>query len=102
MSFGDKLKRARESRHLSLEHIAATTKIGTRYLQALEDEDLSRLPGGAYNRGFLRAYAHLLALPAATEAELLRDLADASTPRPIEPTPAPPARPRLLKWLGNS
>ncbi len=102
LSFGDKLKRERERRKISLDQIAASTKIGTRYLQALEDEDIARLPGGAYNRGFLRAYAHFLALPAAQEAELVRDLNDACEPRPVEPTETTPTRPRLLKWLGNS
>lgn len=103
MSFGDKLKRERERRHISLDQVASSTKIGTRYLQALEDEDVGRLPGGVFNRGFLRAYAKFLALPAADEAELVRDLTDACEPRPIETTPdeAAPVRPRRLKWLGN-
>jgi cytoskeleton protein RodZ len=56
-SFGDRLKKEREQRGISLEDIALTTKIGTRLLRALEDEKFDQLPGGIFNKGFVRAYA---------------------------------------------
>ena len=40
--FGDKLKKAREKRSITLEDIALTTKIGTRMLQALEEEKFNQ------------------------------------------------------------
>jgi cytoskeleton protein RodZ len=61
-SFGDKLKRERELRGVTLEEIAKATKIGTRALQALEDEHFEQLPGGIFNKGFVRAYAKFLGL----------------------------------------
>lgn len=61
-SFGDKLRREREMRGVSLEEIAESTKIGTRSLRALEDEDFEKLPGGIFNRGFVRAYSRFLGL----------------------------------------
>ncbi len=61
-SFGENLKRERESRHVSLSAIAAATKISVRQLQAIEDEDFSRLPGGIFNRSFVRAYARHVGL----------------------------------------
>jgi cytoskeleton protein RodZ len=60
--FGEKLRRQREMRGVSLEEISATTKIGTRSLQAIEEEDFEKLPGGIFNKGFVRAYARYLGL----------------------------------------
>jgi cytoskeleton protein RodZ len=61
-SFGDKLKRERELRGVTLEEIAKATKIGNRALKALEDEHFDQLPGGIFNKGFVRAYAKFLGL----------------------------------------
>jgi len=49
-------------RGVSLEEISGSTKIGTRSLKALEDEDFEKLPGGIFNKGFVRAYARFLGL----------------------------------------
>src|SRR5690348_7481497 len=56
------MRREREMRGVSLEEIAESTKIGTRSLRALEEEDFERLPGGIFNKGFVRAYARFLGL----------------------------------------
>ncbi len=56
-AFGERLRRERELRGISLDEIAATTKIGTRLLRALEDEQFELLPGGIFNKGYVRAYA---------------------------------------------
>jgi cytoskeleton protein RodZ len=56
-AFGERLRREREMRDISLDDIAATTKIGTRLLRALEDEEFDLLPGGIFNKGYVRAYA---------------------------------------------
>lgn len=61
-SFGDRLRREREMRKISLEEIAAATKIGTRHLRALEEEEFNKLPGGIFNKGFVRAYARFLGI----------------------------------------
>jgi cytoskeleton protein RodZ len=61
-SFGDRLQREREMRGITLEEIAEATKIGTRSLRALEEEDFDKLPGGIFNKGFVRAYARYLGL----------------------------------------
>jgi cytoskeleton protein RodZ len=60
--FGDHLKREREMRGISLEEIASATRIGTRFLEAMENEQWSQLPGGVFNRGFVRSVAHHLGL----------------------------------------
>lgn len=61
-TFGDRLRREREMRGVSLDEIATATKIGTRSLKALEDEEFSKLPGGIFNKGFVRAYARFLGI----------------------------------------
>jgi cytoskeleton protein RodZ len=55
--FGTKLRAARERRGISLRQIANATKISTAVLDALEHDDISRLPGGIFSRAFVRAYA---------------------------------------------
>jgi cytoskeletal protein RodZ len=55
--FGRRLREARERRGVSLRQIANATKIGMSALEALERNDISRLPGGIFSRGFVRAYA---------------------------------------------
>ena len=60
--FGEHLKRERELRGVSLDEIAAATRIKTNFLEALEDGRWSELPGGAFNRGFIRATARFLGL----------------------------------------
>jgi cytoskeleton protein RodZ len=49
-------------RGVSLDEIAESTKIGTRSLRALEEDDFDKLPGGIFNKGFVRAYARFLGL----------------------------------------
>jgi cytoskeleton protein RodZ len=61
-AFGDKLRREREMRGITLAEIAESTKISTRHLKALEDDQFELLPGGVFNRGFVRAYARFLGI----------------------------------------
>src|SRR5579863_7466891 len=60
--FGEHLRREREMRGISLDEICSATRIGTRFLNALESEQWDQLPGGVFNRGFVRAVAHHLGL----------------------------------------
>ncbi len=61
-SFGARLKRERERRGITLDDISVSTKIGTRMLRALEQDHFDQLPGGIFNRGFVRAYARHLGM----------------------------------------
>ena len=49
-------------RGVSLDEISAATRISTRFLEALESEQWERLPGGAFNRGFIRSIARFLGI----------------------------------------
>lgn len=61
-SFGIRLKREREKKNITLDDISLSTKIGTRLLRALEEEHFDQLPGGIFNKGFVRAYARCLGM----------------------------------------
>ncbi len=56
-SIGEKLRLARETRGVALRDISEQTRISMRYLEAIETDDYRRLPGGIFNRSFIRAYA---------------------------------------------
>jgi cytoskeleton protein RodZ len=56
-SIGEKLRLARETRGIALHDISEQTRISMRYLVAIEADDYRRLPGGIFNRSFIRAYA---------------------------------------------
>lgn len=55
--FGSRLRAAREGKGVSLRDIANRTKISVRVLEALERNEITRLPGGIFSRAFVRAYA---------------------------------------------
>jgi len=61
-TFGERLKRERELREVPMEEITLATRIGPRFLEALENEDWDKLPGGIFNRGFVRSIARYLGL----------------------------------------
>jgi cytoskeleton protein RodZ len=61
-TFGEGLKREREMRGVTLEEVSAATRIATRFLKAIEEENWDQLPGGVFNRGFVRAVARYLGL----------------------------------------
>jgi cytoskeletal protein RodZ len=54
---GRMLREARERKSLSLRQISNATKISMMTLEALERNDIARLPGGIFSRGVVRAYA---------------------------------------------
>ena len=54
MSFGEEIRRERELRQISLREVAQATKINLRYLEAMERNEFGYLPGGLFNRAFVR------------------------------------------------
>ena len=61
-SLGQELKEAREQRGVSLRSISEATHIGMRFLQAIENDDYDQLPGGIFNKSFVRKYARHVGL----------------------------------------
>jgi cytoskeletal protein RodZ len=62
ISIGEELKREREFREISLREISDSTKINIRILEAIEHDNFAFLPGGIFNRNFIRAYADYIGL----------------------------------------
>src|SRR5712664_1095423 len=96
-NFGERLKREREMREVSMEELTKATRISTRFLLALENEDWEKLPGGVFGHGFVRTIARYLGLD---EESLLGEYdmarggqALAEPAKPEERIPSPP------KWL---
>ena len=56
-SIGERLRLAREERGIGLREICEQTRISMHYLEAIEANDYKRLPGGVFNRSFIKAYA---------------------------------------------
>lgn len=94
-SFGENLRREREKRNVTLEQISQSTKIGTRMLQALEADKFSQLPGGIFNKGFVRAYARHVGLD---EEQTIADYLQASgEAKPVMPEmPLEQSPPRIV------
>lgn len=61
-TLGEELRRLREDRGLSLREVSDATHIGSRFLQAIESDNYTILPGGIFNRGFVRSYARYVGL----------------------------------------
>jgi cytoskeleton protein RodZ len=61
-TFGENLRRERELRGVELREMAEATKISIRFLQALEQDRVEILPGGMFQRAFVRQYARYLGL----------------------------------------
>ncbi|MDR1893551.1 MAG: helix-turn-helix domain-containing protein, partial [Spirochaetales bacterium] len=83
-SVGTLLKTARESRAYSIEQVARETNIAKRYLEALEEEDLSVFPGETYFIGFLRNYGEFLGQDPQALVELFRNQQIQEQAAPIE------------------
>ena len=62
MDIGETLRLAREQRGISLDALSRKTKINPIALKAIEENDIQKLPGGIFLRGFLRAYAREVGL----------------------------------------
>lgn len=58
--FGPRMKRVREERGVSLRDISERTKVSVRTLEALEQDDIARLPGGIFSRSIVRAYSEAI------------------------------------------
>src|SRR5687768_13302857 len=98
-SIGDRLRAAREALGLSLDDIAAKTRVPIRHLSHIEKGEWDHLPAPTYSLGFARAYAGAVGLnPAEISTELRSQLTTTQTPTPSYYEPADPAR-VPPKWL---
>jgi len=90
MPVGERLRRARLERGLSLDDVSRDTKIQAWILDAIERDEISRVPGGIFIRGYLTSYARTVLLD---PGEVLAAYST-EHPVPMEPPPPAPEPPR--------
>lgn len=69
-TLGEKLRQAREERDISISEVAEQTRISPHYIEAIENDDYSTLPGGIFNKGFIKSFAKFVGID---EEEALQD-----------------------------
>ena len=99
------LQENRVAQNLSLEDIAARTRVPMRHLISLENGDYDAMPGATYSLGFARSYARALGLDEAALADQLREELSVQdrTTRHYAPeifSPADPVHvpPKMFAW----
>src|SRR5262245_7777608 len=81
-TFGDRLRHERESRGRSIEEMAAATGVQQGFLEALERDEFDALPGRAFGKLYLRAYAEILEF----DPQPLIEVYDREAPQTAPPT----------------
>jgi cytoskeletal protein RodZ len=102
VSFGEELKRERELREITLREVSESTKISLRYLEALERNAFENLPGGVFNRGFVRAYSQFIGIDpeSMVDAYILQENTQLGEHRRDgKPAGTNKAGPRRFVWL---
>jgi cytoskeleton protein RodZ len=74
-SLGEQLRRARESRGVTLREVSEQTRITMRHLEAIEADDIKALPGGIFNKSFVKSFARHVGFPEARALELYERVA---------------------------
>ena len=106
-SFGGRLRRERERRHIALRSIAERTKIGIGLLEGLERDDVSRWPSGIFRKSFVRSYAEAIGLdPASIVREFVERYPDPLEVESVAPAPPMPSSTSLavkltITWNGS-
>lgn len=72
LTLGEKLRQAREERGFTLSEVAEQTRISSLYLESIENDDYRILPGGIFNKGFVKSFAKFVGV---NEQEALSDYA---------------------------
>lgn len=86
----------RRKKGISLDEISGATKIGTVFLRAIESEEFEKLPGGLFDRSYIRQYAAALAIDA---QPLLDRYAEYLTEREVRENPPAARRTSPLRWI---
>lgn len=91
-TLGEKLRQAREDRGVSISEVAEQTRISPHYIECIENDDYGPLPGGIFNKGFVKSYAKFVGVD---EQEALADYSRIQSPA-ISEEPDLPYRPEVL------
>lgn len=72
LTLGEKLRQAREERGTTISEVAEQTRISALYIESIERDDYRSLPGGIFNKGFVKSFARYVGVD---EQEALQDYA---------------------------
>jgi cytoskeletal protein RodZ len=112
-TLGEELRRKREERGITLAEISESTRIGTRFLKAIETDNFSTLPGGIFTRSFIRAYAKQVGMnedeainlyqqqvtgPTDEPQQETSQSVQSSKPDPPKPKASPPPEPKARRF----
>lgn len=97
---GERLRDARVSQGLTLDDVAARTRIPMRHLEAIETGDYSGLPSATYAMGFSKSYARAVGLDEVALAKDVRAEIAGSWDRPVTRTPYEIADPKRVPSPG--
>jgi cytoskeleton protein RodZ len=98
-SLGEQLRRARLERGVNLREVAEQTRITMRHLEAIEADDYKSLPGGIFNKSFIKSYARHVGFPEARALELYEQTSRERGFQDEEP-PTSPQRSRV--YMGDT
>lgn len=86
LTLGEKLRQAREERGTTISDVAEQTRISAHYLSCIENDDFRTLPGGIFNKGFVKSFAKAVGVD---EQEALQDYAQliAAQGSPVDDDP---------------
>lgn len=95
LTLGEKLRQAREERGFTLGDVAEQTRISALYLESIENDDYRILPGGIFNKGFVKSYAKFVGI---SESEALEDYSSlvSKTESPVDDEQLKVFRPEVL------
>ncbi|MBW2332858.1 MAG: helix-turn-helix domain-containing protein [Deltaproteobacteria bacterium] len=98
ISLGIFLKKAREERHIELDEVVEATRIRRHNLEAIENEEWSKLPSQVFIKGFLKSYAEFLGLDKETVIHhyLRSQSFEKTTTETIKKTRQPSGRPYFI------
>jgi len=85
-AFGQKLRREREKKRLTIDQLANRTKVAGSLLRSLEAGECARWPGGIYSRGYIRAYAEAVGLDPEHTVSMFVECYPEFAP-PVDPVP---------------
>src|SRR6476659_9462975 len=86
LTLGEKLRQAREARGISISEVAEQTRISPQYIESIENDDYRGLPGGIFNKGFVRSFAKYVGVD---EQEALMDYSQLIAVNSAQPAEEP-------------
>lgn len=94
LTLGEKLREAREGRGYTISEVAEQTRISPLYIESIENDDYSALPGGIFNKGFVKSFAKFVGL---NEQEALQDYSNLlARSEAAQPDDQKPYKPQVL------